>query len=119
MIYTGYIGIMEKKMEVTINNRNSHLRLLRAGTILRSGCKPARGYRPPLVHRVWGMLGSYYNIPKAKFYLLKGDYKPPSFRNLHWSHMAYLEAQSFPSFGVKRRMANRAVTSQFRICNYS
>ena len=26
------------------------------------------------VDRIWGIWGSYYNIPKAIFYLLKGDY---------------------------------------------
>ena len=25
--------------------------------------------------RIWGIWGSYYNIPKAIFYLLKGDYR--------------------------------------------
>ena len=29
---------------------------------------------PPQVDRIWGIWGSYYNIPKAIFYLLKGDY---------------------------------------------
>ena len=24
-------------------------------------------------HRIWGIWGSYYTIPKAIFYLLKGD----------------------------------------------
>ena len=24
---------------------------------------------------MWGLWGSYYNIPKAIFYLLKGDYR--------------------------------------------
>ena len=33
--------------------------------------------RPPLVDRIWGLWGSYYNIPKAIFYLLKGDYNRP------------------------------------------
>ena len=28
---------------------------------------------PPL-ERIWGIWGSYHNIPKAIFYLLKGDY---------------------------------------------
>ena len=32
-------------------------------------------YSPPYVERIWGMWGSYYTIPKAIFYLLKGDYK--------------------------------------------
>ena len=32
-------------------------------------------YGPPLVDRIWGIRGSYYDIPKAIFYLLKGDYK--------------------------------------------
>ena len=27
---------------------------------------------PPEVDRLWGIWGSYYNIPKAIFYLLKG-----------------------------------------------
>ena len=26
------------------------------------------------VHRIWGIWGSYSEIPKATFYLLKGDY---------------------------------------------
>ena len=29
---------------------------------------------PPQVDRIWVIWGSYYNIPKAIFYLLKGDY---------------------------------------------
>ena len=29
-------------------------------------------YSPPSVDRIWGIWGSYYNIPKAIFYLLKG-----------------------------------------------
>ena len=33
-------------------------------------------YSPPEVDRIWGIWGSYYNILKAKFYLLKGDYIP-------------------------------------------
>ena len=31
-------------------------------------------YSPPQVDRIWGIWGSYFNIPKAMFYLLKGDY---------------------------------------------
>ena len=31
-------------------------------------------YGPPSVDIMWGIWGSYYNIPKAIFYLLKGDY---------------------------------------------
>ena len=27
------------------------------------------------VDRRWGIRGSYYNIPRAIFYLLKGDYR--------------------------------------------
>ena len=29
---------------------------------------------PPNVDRIWGICGSYFNIPKAIFYLLTGDY---------------------------------------------
>ena len=42
------MGIMEKKMETTI-----------------------MGY---IGYRIWGIWGSYYNISKAIFYLLTGDY---------------------------------------------
>ena len=31
-------------------------------------------YTPPEVDRIWGIWGSYHNIPKAIFYLLKGVY---------------------------------------------
>ena len=31
-------------------------------------------YSPPQVDRIWGIWGSYYNMPKAIFYVLKGDY---------------------------------------------
>ena len=31
-------------------------------------------YSPPKADRIWGMWGSYYNIPEATFYLLKGEY---------------------------------------------
>ena len=27
------------------------------------------------VDRIWGIWGSYYNMPNAIFYLLKGDYR--------------------------------------------
>ena len=30
--------------------------------------------RAPYIHRIWGKWGSYYDSPKAIFYLLKGDY---------------------------------------------
>ena len=30
---------------------------------------------PPKVDRIWGIWGSYCNIPKAIFYLLKEDYR--------------------------------------------
>ena len=33
-----------------------------------------RAYSPPEADRIWGIWRSYYNIPKAIFYLLKGDY---------------------------------------------
>ena len=29
---------------------------------------------PPEVERIWGTWGSHYNMPKAIFYRLKGDY---------------------------------------------
>ena len=30
-------------------------------------------YSPPEVERIWNLWGSYYSVPKAIFYLLKGD----------------------------------------------
>ena len=33
-------------------------------------------YSPPLVDRIWGIWGSYHNVPKAIFYLLKGGLYP-------------------------------------------
>ena len=32
-------------------------------------------YSPPELDRIRGIWGSYSNIPKASFYLLRGDYK--------------------------------------------
>ena len=32
-------------------------------------------YSPAQVDGIWGIWGCYYNIPKAIFYLLKGDYR--------------------------------------------
>ena len=32
-------------------------------------------YSPPYADRIWGIWGTYYNIPKAILYLLKGDYR--------------------------------------------
>ena len=39
--------------------------------------KKRRAYSPPWVDRIWSMWGSYYitYIPKAVFYLLKGEYR--------------------------------------------
>ena len=35
--------------------------------------KPSHAvYSPPYVDRIWCILGSYYDMPKARFYLLKG-----------------------------------------------
>ena len=31
---------------------------------------------PPEVDRIWDIWGSYSHLPKALFYLLKGNYKP-------------------------------------------
>ena len=35
-------------------------------------------YSLPQVDRIWGIWGSFCNIPKAIFYLLEGDYKSPT-----------------------------------------
>ena len=31
---------------------------------------------PPSVDRIWGIWGSYYDMPRAIFYLLEGDLPP-------------------------------------------
>ena len=54
-MFGGYIGITGKKMETAM------------GLALRA-------YSPPSVDRVWVVWGSSYNVPKAIFYRLKGDY---------------------------------------------
>ena len=36
-------------------------------------------YSPPQVDRIWGTWGSYYDIPKAIFYLLTGDCRVEGF----------------------------------------
>ena len=41
-----------------------------------------KAYSPPEVDRIWGIWESEYNIPKAIFHLLKGDYTPDA-RNLN------------------------------------
>ena len=33
------------------------------------------GYSPPSVDRLWDIWGPYYNVPRAIFYLLKGDFR--------------------------------------------
>ena len=38
------------------------------------GVEGFRVYSSPSVDRIWDIWGSYYNIPKAIFYLLEGDY---------------------------------------------
>ena len=38
-----------------------------------TGCGEAYDYSPPQVDRIWGIWASYYNRPKAIFYLVKGD----------------------------------------------
>ena len=40
-----------------------------------AGYALAMNYNPPEVDRIWGIWGSLYNIPKAIFYLLNGDYR--------------------------------------------
>ena len=40
---------------------------------VRRACKKCEGVSSPLSSRIWGIWGSYYNIPKAIFYLLTGD----------------------------------------------
>ena len=48
-------------------------------------------YNPPQVDRIWGIWGSGYNIPKAIFYLLKGDYR--GLRTLPFHTVGFSEKQ--------------------------
>ena len=45
----------------------------------------ASNYSSPLVDRIWGVWGSYYNIPKAIFYLLRGLYTLNPKKNIAFS----------------------------------
>ena len=45
-------------------------------------------YSPPQVDRIWGMWGSYYNVPKTIFYL-KGDYTPENLK-VHMRRLGWL-----------------------------
>ena len=49
------------------------LHLPAASRLLSIQSLPCKVCSPPLLDRIWGMWGFYYNIPKAMFYLLKGD----------------------------------------------
>ena len=60
--FWGHIRLMEKKMETTIEGFGFWV------------------YSPPEVDRIWGIWGSYHTLPKAIFYLLKGDYRVWGFR---------------------------------------
>ena len=42
-------------------------------------------YSPPWVDRVWDIWGSYYNMSKSMFYLLKGDYS----YSFAWTFLSY------------------------------
>ena len=63
---------------VSVAGHSSDLRLGRHGSRLKQlysrGTPNPKPYSPPKVDRIWGIWGSYYNIPKTIFYLLKGDY---------------------------------------------
>ena len=42
----------------------------------KTSSRSPKPYSPPQVFRILGIWRSYYNVPKARFYLLKGDYNP-------------------------------------------
>ena len=54
-----------------------------------------RVYIPPSVDRIWGIWGSYYNIPKAVFYLPSRDYQDLGFR----VYSSGGRTQSAPTYG--------------------
>ena len=47
-------------------------RLLDQPVLTRVGSAGFTHYSPPYVDRTWDMWGSYYNMPKAIFYVLEG-----------------------------------------------
>ena len=63
----------------TRNNLASHGGLRGKNVTLIAGAEGGGGgeriYSPSFVDRIWGIWGSYYNIPKAIVYLLQADYR--------------------------------------------
>ena len=57
------------------SSRNARWRKISRSTVVSVLNISTQCYSPPEVDRIWGIWGSYYNIPKAIFYLPKGDYR--------------------------------------------
>ena len=66
----GYIGIYRDIWDLGF-------RVLKECYPPRASSNPPAYIAAPHVDRIWGICGSYYNIPKALFYLLKGTIKLP------------------------------------------
>ena len=75
-MYTIYMSALDQPSSGEVMEPESHMEL-REGEGLRSeNLRPGLGRKRcivPLnyVDRLWGIWGSYYNTPKAMFYLLK------------------------------------------------
>ena len=68
---------------------------------------------PPYVDRIWGIwyMGSHYNIPRAIFYLLKGDYTPLLF--LHCPALPAAQAQALTKAGLPQLSRESAAGGSF------
>ena len=66
---------------------------------------------PPYVDRIWGIwyMGSHYKIPKAIFYLLKGDYTPL----LHCPALPAAQAQALTKAGLPQLSRESAAGGSF------
>ena len=74
-VFSGDTTVPKHRVKPCSRFGYSHLQeehaLILVGIRLRGRCCE---YSPTKVGRVWGIWGSYCNIPKAICYLLKGDY---------------------------------------------
>ena len=79
-------------------------------------------YSPPEVDRIWGIWGSYYNIPKAIFYLLKGHYRLLDCRGLEcWcfqssGFIVFQDLKLGRSLHSKQKFCGKTAHSMWFVC---
>ena len=76
------------------NIPTSGLRRHSSDAIIGHFAATVRVYSPPYLDRIWGIWGSYYNIPKAVSFLLQGDYIVERIYTMHLPRLRVLRASS-------------------------